>query len=192
MRHIVWPFLLHCFTFQSTNEEREQILEIRHQEYHEITRRRLEMEPEQQQNFWRNVQCIVEKDVVRTDRSNPYFAGEDNPNIDVMKKILLNYAVYNPGFGYTQGMSDLLAPVLAELQNESDAFWCFVGLMQKAIFVCTPTDNDMDRNLVRTMCVYTHQHPCARHVTLCTILVTSPLRVNNSSNKMAIRDPHCS
>jgi len=49
------------------------------------SRRRLEMEPEQQQNFWRNVQCIVEKDVVRTDRSNPYFAGEDNPNIDVMK-----------------------------------------------------------------------------------------------------------
>lgn len=49
------------------------------------SRRRLEMEPEQQQNFCRNVQCIVEKDVVRTDRGNPYFAGEDNPNIDVMK-----------------------------------------------------------------------------------------------------------
>lgn len=43
------------------------------------------MDAEQQQNFWRNVQCIVEKDVVRTDRGNPYFAGEDNPNIDVMK-----------------------------------------------------------------------------------------------------------
>jgi hypothetical protein len=43
------------------------------------------MSPEEQQNFWRNVQCIVEKDVVRTDRGNPYFAGEDNPNIDVMK-----------------------------------------------------------------------------------------------------------
>jgi hypothetical protein len=48
-------------------------------------------------------------------------------------------------------MSDLLAPVLAEIQNESEAFWCFVGLMQKAIFVCTPTDNDMDRNLVRIL-----------------------------------------
>lgn len=44
----------------------------------------------------------------------------------------------------------------------------------------------------RTMCVYTHQHPCARHVTLCTILATSPLHVNNSSNKMAIHNPHCS
>lgn len=43
------------------------------------------MEPEQQQNFCRNVQYIVEKDVVRTDRGNPYFAGEDNPNIHVMK-----------------------------------------------------------------------------------------------------------
>jgi hypothetical protein len=37
MRRVVWPFLLHCFAFQSTYEEREQILEIRHQEYNEIT-----------------------------------------------------------------------------------------------------------------------------------------------------------
>nr|CAD7258296.1 unnamed protein product [Timema shepardi] len=147
MRSVVWPFLLHFYTFQSTYEEREQILAIRRQEYHEITRRRLEMDPPDQQNFCRNIQCVVEKDVVRTDRGNPYFAGENNPNIEVMKNILLNYAVYNPGFGYTQGMSDLLAPVLAEIDHESDAFWCFVGLMQKAIFVCTPTDNDMDKNL---------------------------------------------
>lgn len=45
-------------------------------------------------------------------------------------------------------MSDLLAPVLAEMKNEADAFWCFVGLMQRASFVCTPTDGDMDRSLV--------------------------------------------
>lgn len=45
-------------------------------------------------------------------------------------------------------MSDLLAPVLCEIKNESETFWCFVGLMQRAIFVCTPTDNDIDRNLV--------------------------------------------
>jgi hypothetical protein len=36
-------------------------------------------------------------DVVRTDRSNPYFAGEGNENVEVMKNILLNYAYYNPG-----------------------------------------------------------------------------------------------
>lgn len=68
------------------------------QEYDELTRRRLySMSPEEQAHFWRNVQCIIEKDVVRTDRCNPYFAGDDNPNIESMKNILLNYAYYNAG-----------------------------------------------------------------------------------------------
>lgn len=55
------------------------------------------MSPEEQAQFWRSVQCVIEKDVVRTDRANPFFAGDDNPNIDTMKNILLNYAFYNPG-----------------------------------------------------------------------------------------------
>lgn len=122
------------------------------QEYEELSRRRLySMSPEEQAHFWRTVQCIIEKDVVRTDRGNPYFSGDDNPNIEVMKNILLNYAYYNAGLSYTQGMSDLLAPVLCEIKNESETFWCFVGLMQRAIFVCTPTDNDIDKNLVSEM-----------------------------------------
>ncbi|XP_058055696.1 TBC1 domain family member 16 [Anopheles bellator] len=148
LRKTVWPFLLHCYSTGSTFEDRAALAEIRRQEYEEITRRRLySMSPEAQAQFWRTVQCVIEKDVVRTDRGNPFFAGDDNPNIDTMKNILLNYAFYNPGMSYTQGMSDLLAPVLCEIKSESETFWCFVGLMQRAIFVCTPTDNDIDRNL---------------------------------------------
>ena len=75
------------------------------------------------------------------------------PNIydnihSIYRNILLNYAVANPKLGYTQGMSDLLAPVLAEIQHEADAYWCFVGLMQRTIFVSSPKDNDMDKQLV--------------------------------------------
>uniref|UniRef100_A0AAG5DM96 Rab-GAP TBC domain-containing protein n=1 Tax=Anopheles atroparvus TaxID=41427 RepID=A0AAG5DM96_ANOAO len=148
LRKTVWPFLLHCYSTGSSFEDRAALAEIRRQEYEEITRRRLySMSPEAQAQFWRTVQCVIEKDVVRTDRGNPFFAGDDNPNIDTMKNILLNYAFYNPGMSYTQGMSDLLAPVLCEIKSESETFWCFVGLMQRAIFVCTPTDNDIDRNL---------------------------------------------
>ncbi|KAG5347202.1 TBC16 protein, partial [Acromyrmex charruanus] len=147
LRKIVWPFLLHCYSYQSTYEDREQIDAIRQQEYEEIQKRRLSMNPEQAERFWRNVVCIVEKDVVRTDRANPYYAGEGNPNVEIMKNILLNYAVYNCRLGYTQGMSDLLAPLLAELNSEIEAFWCFAGLMQRSVAVCTPTDTDMDRNL---------------------------------------------
>lgn len=69
-------------------------------EYEEISRRRLELNGSQLTSFRRRVQSVVEKDVVRTDRANPYFAGDENPHLDVMKNILLNYAVYNPGLGY--------------------------------------------------------------------------------------------
>lgn len=97
LRKTVWPFLLHCYSFYSTFEDRAALLEIRRQEYEELTKRRLySMSPEQQAHFWKTVQCVIEKDVVRTDRGNPFFAGDDNPNVELMKNILLNYAFYNP------------------------------------------------------------------------------------------------
>lgn len=68
-------------------------------EYEEISRRRLDLNENQLNHFRRKVQSVVEKDVVRTDRGNPFFAGENNPNITLMKNILLNYAIYNPGLG---------------------------------------------------------------------------------------------
>lgn len=165
LRKTVWPFLLHCYSTGSTFNDRAALADLRKQEYEEIARRRLySMSPEQQATFWKTVQCVIEKDVVRTDRGNPYYAGEGNANIETMKNILLNYAFYNPGISYTQGMSDLLAPVLSELKNESETFWCFVGLMQRAIFVCTPTDNDIDkhlqllRELIRVMIPKFYEH----------------------------------
>jgi hypothetical protein len=100
LRKTVWPFLLHCYSTTSTFNDRVALAELRKQEYDEITRRRLySMSPEEQAKFWRNVQCVIEKDVVRTDRGNPYFAGEGNANIETMKNILLNYAFYNTGVG---------------------------------------------------------------------------------------------
>lgn len=50
--------------------------------------------------------------------------------------------------GYCQGMSDLVAPLLTEIQDESDTFWCFVGLMENTIFISSPRDEDMERQLV--------------------------------------------
>lgn len=46
-------------------------------------------------------------------------------------------------------MSDLVAPLLAEVLDESDTFWCFVGLMQNTIFISSPRDEDMEKQLVR-------------------------------------------
>ncbi|KAH0517878.1 TBC1 domain family member 16 [Microtus ochrogaster] len=135
IRGEVWPFLLHYYSHESTSEEREALREQKRKEYAAIQQKRLSMTPEEQRAFWRSVQFTVDKDVVRTDRNNQFFRGEDNPNVESMRRILLNYAVYNPAIGYSQGMSDLVAPILAEVLDESDTFWCFVGLMQNTIFL---------------------------------------------------------
>ncbi|XP_032312575.1 TBC1 domain family member 16 isoform X3 [Camelus ferus] len=148
IRGEVWPFLLRYYSHESTSEEREALRAQKRREYAEIQQKRLSMTPEEHRAFWRNVQFTVDKDVVRTDRSHQFFRGEGNPNVECMRRILLNYAVYNPAIGYSQGMSDLVAPILAEVLDESDTFWCFVGLMQNTIFVSSPRDEDMEKQLL--------------------------------------------
>ncbi|XP_063265261.1 TBC1 domain family member 16 isoform X1 [Prinia subflava] len=167
IRGEVWPFLLRYYSYESTSEEREALRLQKRKEYFEIQEKRLSMTPDEQKEFWRQVQFTVDKDVVRTDRSNQFFRGEDNPNVETMRRILLNYAVFNPAIGYSQGMSDLVAPLLAEVLDESDTFWCFVGLMQNTIFFSSPRDEDMEkqllylRELLRLMHPRFHQHLCA-------------------------------
>ncbi|XP_054606530.2 TBC1 domain family member 16 isoform X2 [Nothobranchius furzeri] len=164
IRGEVWPFLLHYYSYDSTSEEREAWRMQKRAHYHDIQQGRLSMSPEEHSEFWRKVQFTVDKDVVRTDRSNQFFRGENNPNVEIMRRILLNYAVFNPDMGYCQGMSDLVAPLLTEIQDESDTFWCFVGLMENTIFISSPRDEDMERQLMylrellRLMLPRFHQH----------------------------------
>uniref|UniRef100_A0A3B5BBI8 TBC1 domain family member 16 n=1 Tax=Stegastes partitus TaxID=144197 RepID=A0A3B5BBI8_9TELE len=164
IRGEVWPFLLHYYSYDSTSQEREAWRLQKRTHYHDVQQRRLSMSPEEHSEFWRKVQFTVDKDVVRTDRSNHFFRGENNPNVEIMRRVLLNYAVFNPDMGYCQGMSDLVAPLLTEIQDESDTFWCFVGLMENTIFISSPRDEDMERQLMylrellRLMLPRFHQH----------------------------------
>ncbi|XP_049600229.1 TBC1 domain family member 16 isoform X3 [Syngnathus scovelli] len=148
IRGEVWPFLLHYYNYDSSSQEREAWRLQKRTHYHDVQQRRLNMSPEEHSDFWRKVQFTVDKDVVRTDRSNQFFRGDNNPNVEIMRRILLNYAVFNPIMGYCQGMSDLVAPLLTEIQDESDTFWCFVGLMENTIFISSPRDEDMERQLM--------------------------------------------
>ena len=50
-----------------------------------------------------------------------------------MKDMLLTYNEYNKDLGYVQGMSDLLAPIYAVMQDDAAAFWGFVGFMDRMV-----------------------------------------------------------
>lgn len=49
--------------------------------------------------------------------------------------MLLTYNEYNSELGYVQGMSDLLAPIYAVMQDDAIAFWGFAGFMDRMVII---------------------------------------------------------
>lgn len=133
IRQEVWKFLLGYYKFDSTNAERQYLSLIKKEEYQILKSQWQSISQTQAKKFskFRERKSRIEKDVVRTDRSLPYYAGDDNPNLDRLRDILLTYSFYNFDLGYCQGMSDLLSPILFVMEDESEAFWCFVALMER-------------------------------------------------------------
>ena len=80
---------------------------------------------------WRDRRSRVDRDVRRTDRAQPFFAGEGNRNVRTLRSVLLTYSLYNFDLSYCQGMSDLAAPLLFVMRDEAETFWCFAALMDR-------------------------------------------------------------
>lgn len=131
LRAEVWKYLLNYYQWEETAQERCERRRRKITEYYQMKTQWLSMTVAQERNFsgYRDRKCQIEKDVKRTDRTQEFFAGEENPNLTLLQDILMTYVMYNFDLGYVQGMSDLLAPILWLMRNEADAFWCFVGFM---------------------------------------------------------------
>ncbi|XP_071729550.1 uncharacterized protein [Rutidosis leptorrhynchoides] len=133
LRKEVWAFLLGYYSYDSTFAERQYVVTVKKSEYETIKNQWQSITPEQAKRFtkFRERKGLIDKDVVRTDRSLSFYEGDDNPNVRLMHDILLTYSFYNFDLGYCQGMSDLLSPILFIMKNESEAFWCFVSLLER-------------------------------------------------------------
>jgi len=158
VRKVAWLFLLGVYDWNSSEEERRANINSRRDEYIRLKgawwERMVEgNQNEEQEEWWREQKNRIEKDVHRTDRNIPIFAGEDIPHpdpdspfadvgtnvhLEQLKDMLLTYNEYNKDLGYVQGMSDLLAPIYAVMQDDAVAFWAFVGFMDR-----------MERNFLR-------------------------------------------
>lgn len=84
MREKVWPFLLRVYPWESSADQRENIKNDLFLEYQNIRKRRYRV-TENAQARWISIENSIVKDVVRTDRKNPFFAGDNNPNSEIMK-----------------------------------------------------------------------------------------------------------
>ncbi|KAK8065686.1 GTPase-activating protein GYP7 [Apiospora hydei] len=158
VRKEAWLFLLGVYDWYSTADERRAQMASLRDEYVKLKAswwdRLVDLGGEGEEGeWWREQRSRIEKDVHRTDRTVPIFAGEDIPHpdpdspfaevgtnvhLEQMKDMLLTYNEYNKDLGYVQGMSDLLAPIYAVMQDDAIAFWGFQQFMDR-----------MERNFLR-------------------------------------------
>ncbi|KAI8898313.1 rab-GTPase-TBC domain-containing protein [Globomyces pollinis-pini] len=150
IRKEVYPFLLDVYSLSSSTLERDRIKVSNRSSYISFLNQwQAELEHQKstkttviQENLFR-----IEKDVVRTDRifyddpststilhqNDPGCIINQNAKLTQLRNILMTYTTSFP-FGepmFVQGMADLASCLLITLEDESDAFWCFVGLMER-------------------------------------------------------------
>ncbi|RKF79642.1 GTPase-activating protein GYP7 [Golovinomyces cichoracearum] len=158
VRKEAWLFLLGIHKWDSTIKERQQEVSRLRDEYVRLKgawwNSSLDHKGENKEaELWREQKSRIEKDVHRTDRTVSLFAGEDIPHpdptspfaevgtnvhLEQLKDMLLTYNEFNRELGYVQGMSDLLSPIYAVIQDDAIAFWAFKNFMHR-----------MERNFVR-------------------------------------------
>ncbi|CAI6096312.1 unnamed protein product [Clonostachys chloroleuca] len=158
VRKEAWLFLLGVYDWYGTTDERKAQIASLRDSYYKLKLSwwdRLEGDGGDGETgeWWREQRARIEKDVHRTDRNVPIFHGEDTPHpdpsspfaevgtnvhLEQLKEMLLTYNEYNKDLGYVQGMSDLLAPIYAVVQDDAIAFWAFQKFMDR-----------MERNFLR-------------------------------------------
>ncbi|XP_044538911.1 TBC1 domain family member 25 [Gracilinanus agilis] len=129
LRKVVWRYLLNVYPDGLTGQERMDYMKRKTLEYNQLKSEWQQRASAEDLEF---IRSNVLKDVLRTDRAHPYYAGpEDNPHLLALHDLLTTYAVTHPQISYCQGMSDIASPILAVMDNEGHAFICFCGIMKR-------------------------------------------------------------
>ncbi|XP_051774211.1 TBC1 domain family member 2A isoform X1 [Ctenopharyngodon idella] len=72
----------------------------------------------------------IQLDLDRTLTSNQLFSPPSSPMIQKLERVLQAFSWQNPTIGYVQGLNRLAAIALLVLQDEEDAFWCLVVIVE--------------------------------------------------------------
>ncbi|XP_026224228.1 TBC1 domain family member 25 [Anabas testudineus] len=129
LRKVVWRYLLNVYPDGLSGQERMDYMKRKTREYDQLKREWTGQVNHEDLEFIRG---NVLKDVLRTDRAHPYYAGsEDSPHLTALTDLLTTFAITHPQISYCQGMSDIASPILAVMDNEAHAFICFCGIMKR-------------------------------------------------------------
>ncbi|XP_069778836.1 TBC1 domain family member 2A isoform X2 [Narcine bancroftii] len=95
----------------------------------------------------------IELDLPRTLTSNVHFSSPTSKMVQKLRRVLLAYSWQNPDIGYCQGLNRLAAIALLVLQEEEDAFWCLVAvvdcIMPEDYYSKTLTGSQVDQRVFK-------------------------------------------
>ncbi|NWI38901.1 TBD2A protein, partial [Picathartes gymnocephalus] len=72
----------------------------------------------------------IELDLPRTLTNNKHFSSPTSQLIPKLRRVLLAFSWHNPAIGYCQGLNRLAAVALLVLEDEENAFWCLVYIVE--------------------------------------------------------------
>ncbi|KAM8983817.1 TBC1 domain family member 2A isoform 2-T3 [Ara ararauna] len=72
----------------------------------------------------------IELDLPRTLTNNKHFSSPTSQLIPKLRRVLLAFSWHNPAIGYCQGLNRLAAVALLVLEDEENAFWCLVHIVE--------------------------------------------------------------
>ncbi|XP_037949174.1 uncharacterized protein LOC119680435 [Teleopsis dalmanni] len=133
LRRVVWKHILNVYPSGMNGHQRMDYMRRKSENYYKL------------RDTWKAaikqgcvvgelsyVTSMVKKDVLRTDRLHPFYAGsDDNQNIASLFNILTTYALNHPSVSYCQGMSDIASPLLVTMNDEAQAYVCFCAIMAR-------------------------------------------------------------
>lgn len=129
LRRVVWKHILNVYPDGMTGRQRMDYMKQKAAEYYrlrDVWRVAVQQGPVTGELAY--VTGMVRKDVLRTDRLHPFYAGnDDNQNIASLFNILTTYALNHPAVSYCQGMSDIASPILG---------WSFIIVLFLFNFKC--------------------------------------------------------
>lgn len=138
LRRVVWKHILNVYPSGLTGKERMDYIKRKSAEYYkmrEVWRTAVMDQGSSVSGELAYVTSMVRKDVLRTDRHHPFYAGnDDNQNIGALFNVLTTYALNHPSVNYCQGMSDIASPILVTMCDEAQSYICFCGLMSRMKF----------------------------------------------------------
>lgn len=93
----------------------------------------------------RHLLDAVRRDAVRTDPGNPFYAvseshyssrinlceSSNEDNVQKLINIITIYTLEHKTCAYTQGMTDVLSPILYVMKHEADAYVCFAAMVER-------------------------------------------------------------